>query len=110
MANYYLSNLLSDLDKSYLYIAKRKPLEFNRLFSALLVIEKSNRSIVWRITEYILCIYELIFKHYITNYSIWQCQVKVSMILDFYNVKYDIFKKRLYYRDISKKKLLSQCH
>lgn len=98
---------MSDLDKSYLYIAKNKPYEFNRLFSALLVIEKSNRLIVWRVLEYIFCIYEILFKKYITNYSIWQCQVKISMILDFYNVNYDICKKRLYYKDVSKKKILS---
>lgn len=105
MGNYYINNLLIDLTKEYLHIAKKKPNDFNRLISALLVIEKFNRPLIWRIAEYVACIYEVLFKKYITNYSIWKCQVKISMILDFYDLKYEMCGKRLYYSRTTKRQL-----
>lgn len=107
MNNKYKLNYLYDLEQNYFKIAQSKPLEFDRLYSAILTIEKSNRSKLWRIIEYVACFFEVLCKKHITNYSIWRCQVKISMIFDFYNVDYCISGKRIFYKGLSKKQILN---
>ena len=102
----YKLNLFHDLEQKYVSIARNNPEEFDRLISAILVIENLNRSILWRLLEYIAVLYEIIFHKYITNYSIWRCQVKISMIFDYYNIEYKTYGKYLYYKRVSKLRLI----
>lgn len=103
----YRLNYLYDLEQNYFKIAQTKPLKFYRLYSAILTIEEANRSKLWRTIEYIVCFFEVLCKKHITNYSIWRCQVKISMIFDFYNVDYRISGKQIFYKGVSKRQILN---
>lgn len=64
----------------------------NRVISSVIEsIERFNRPLIWRLVEYTVFFFQSLFNRVvITNYSIGRYQIKVSYILDYYNIEYKL--------------------
>lgn len=109
MNNLY-NNFCHNIGKKYSKLFNKHRHDFDRIVSAIQVIETYNRFIIWRCIEYIVVIFELsgINKtNRLTNYSIGKYQIKISMILDYFGIEYRINKKVIYLgKDFSRKRII----
>ena len=108
----YKNNYLHDLKKCF-YV--NGYIDSYRLTKAIRVIEMENRRSVWRFCEYIICGFELLFRrNKVTDYSIGKYQMKISLLLDYYGVRYKKTEKTLCienYNELSSKlNLILECN
>ena len=108
--------------KNYTYtlqnkFAKSLPMNnYNRIVTAIMIIETDNRSLFWRIIEYIASLRDLSLyktRKCLVNYSIGKYQLKISMILDYMKINYSTKGKRIYniekFDNLNKFELMKIC-
>jgi len=91
--------MLKDIELNYLtnlaqnnYSELSKLDGFEKLVCAIKVIEKHNRSLIWRITEYIYLVLVILFRKKIfRNISIGIYQIKISHLFEFLNLEYYLY-------------------
>lgn len=108
MNNLY-NNFCYDIGKNYSKLFHKQTQSFDRIVSAIQVIETYNRSIIWRCIEYIFVIFELSRinrTNRLTNYSIGKYQIKISMILDYFKIEYRMNKKAINLEKFFSRKML----
>ncbi len=93
-----------DFNRNYLYYLSEKLKRINyttteaKLANCIKIIEKENRQLIWRLIEYVMCGIDLIFfqhRHTLTDYSVGRYQIKISLMLDFYNIEFSKKNKTL---------------